>query len=128
MDLHAVESDARPAGTGLRPVPVYRLEERDLSTKQVEVLARRQCDLRALLAVFAELVADQAHRPDGRYRKWDAPYRLVVVPDGHWSQRTVSEVSDRVSLAATLVGVQLADNAGVYSLEAVWRNRLGEAG
>jgi hypothetical protein len=78
--------------------------------------------------VFAELVAGQAHRPDGRYRKWDAPYRLVLVPDGHWSPRTVSTVSDRVTLVATVVGVRAADGAQVGSLETVRRNHRGEEG
>jgi hypothetical protein len=117
MDPEPVDSAGQPGGTGLRPVPVYRLEERDLSTMQVEVLACGQIDLPGLLAVFAELVASEAYRPEGRYRKWDAPYRLMVLPDGHWSRRTVSEVSARVLLASTVVGVPVADDVPALSLE-----------
>ena len=85
---------------GLRPVPTYRLEERDLRTGEVEVLARGQRDRDAVLAVFQELVRVEARRPEGRYRTTDPAFRLVVVSDGSWSQQTKPEVSPRANFAA----------------------------
>ncbi len=96
---------ARFTEGGVRPVPAHRLEERDLRSGRVEILARGQRDRGAVLAIFREWVADEARQPEGRYQTSETPYRLVVVRDGWWSQQTISEISTRVKFAAMSLGI-----------------------
>ncbi len=105
MDLD-LRHNAATGGTGRR-VPMYRLEERHLGTGAVLVLASGQRDLAALLKVFGSLVGEQADRPNGRYRQWDTPCRLLVVSDGQWSPDIAPVVSDQASRAAQAVGASL---------------------